>query len=187
MLKIFSRLVLKSYGWKLSGQIPTHINKAIIIQAPHTSYSDFYVGWHASNVLGVKFHFMIKKEAFNTPLGWLLKRCGGVPVDRKNPKRTVKQLVDLFKKSKKMYLVITPEGTRKYTNNWKKGFYTIAQAAGVPILMGYIDYKHKRCGLSDTVLYPQGIYEADFKIIKAFYTGKNAKYPENFNLTQAHP
>lgn len=183
MLKLFSKIVFKIYGWKLSGQIPSHIKKCIIIQAPHTSYSDFYIGWHASNVLGVKFRYMIKEEAFNTPLGWLLKASGGVPVNRNNPKGTVKRLVNYFTNNKKFFLVITPEGTRRYNAHWKKGYYTIAQKAQVPILMGFIDYKYKKCGLSDTVIYPSGDYDKDFEIIKNFYTGKNAKFPENFNLS----
>jgi len=33
------------------------------------------------------------------------------------------------------------------------------------------------------VMYPSGNFEEDFKIIEDFYRGKNAKYPEKFNLS----
>jgi len=184
MLKIISSLILRLYGWKIQGKIPADIKKCVIIQAPHTSYSDFFIGWHASNVLNVKFRFMIKQEAFKFPLGGLLKRCGGVPVDRGKAQNTIRQMLGFFKKEDTFYLVVTPEGTRQLNHNWKKGFYTIATAAQVPILFGFVDYKHKICGLSDIVLYPTGDFEKDFEIIKKFYTGINAKYPEHYNLTK---
>ncbi|MDD3877556.1 MAG: 1-acyl-sn-glycerol-3-phosphate acyltransferase [Bacteroidales bacterium] len=183
MLKIISLFIFRIKGWKIKGQIPPDIKKCVIIQAPHTSFYDFFIGWLASNIIRKKFRFMIKKEAFFFPLAGLLKACGGVPVDRNQPKGTTKMLVDYFKKNEKMYLVITPEGTREYTNNWKKGFYSIALAANVPVLLGYIDYKDKICGLSENILYPSGDYDKDFEIITNFYTGRQAKYPEHFNLS----
>jgi len=183
MLYYIASFILKIAGWRLQGKIPTDIKKCIIIQAPHTSYYDFYIGWLASKVLRVKFSFMIKKEAFKPITGSLLKACGGVPVDRGKSQRTVKHLVNTFKQSKEMYLIITPEGTRKLVHNWKKGYYTIAMAAEIPILLGFLDYKHKICGIGEDVLYPSGNYEADFKTIETFYKGRHAKYPENFNLS----
>ncbi len=40
-------------------------------------------------------------------------------------------------------LAVTPEGTRKRVNDWKKGFYFIALKANVPIVVAYFDYKKK--------------------------------------------
>ena len=170
-------------GWKLYGNIPDGIKKCVIIQAPHTSMYDFFIGWLASKTLKVKFRFMIKKEAFIFPLAGIIKSMGGIPVDRSHSQGVVKQIVSVFNNAENLYLVITPEGTRKYTANWKRGFYYIAQAAQVPVLLGYIDYKKKICGI-EKQLNITGNFEVDFKIIEDFYSGINAKFPENFNLSQ---
>ena len=53
----------------------------------------------------------------------------------------------------------------------------VAQQAGVPIILGFLDYKHKIAGVGP-VVYPSGDYEADLEKIKAFYRDKTAKYPE---------
>ena len=44
------------------------------------------------------------------------------------------------------HIAITPEGTRKAVPDWKKGFYIIAQKAGVPIVLTYIDFAKKEIG-----------------------------------------
>jgi len=178
-----ARFIFHIKGWKLYGSIPEGLKKCVIIQAPHTSMTDFFIGWLGSKVLRVKFRFMIKKEAFIFPLAGIIKAMGGIPVDRSKSQGIVKQIVNIFNTSENLYLVITPEGTRKYTAEWKKGFYYIAQAAQVPVLLGYIDYKKKICGVGRQI-HISGNFEEDFKIIEDFYRGFNAKYPEKFNLTQ---
>jgi 1-acyl-sn-glycerol-3-phosphate acyltransferase len=41
LLKRFSRLILRIAGWKISGEMPSHCPKSVIIAAPHTSNWDF--------------------------------------------------------------------------------------------------------------------------------------------------
>ena len=135
-----ARFIFHIKGWKLYGNVPDGLKKCVIIQAPHTSMIDFFIGWLSSKVIRVKFRFMIKKEAFIFPLAGIIKSMGGIPVDRSKSLGVVKQIVNVFNSSDSLYLVITPEGTRKYTTQWKKGFYYIAQAAQVPVLLGYIDF-----------------------------------------------
>lgn len=77
---------------------------------------------------------------FNLLFDWL----GGVPVDRSKRTSVTDQMVGQFNRRKEFQLAVTPEGTRKRVNDWKKGFYYIAQKANVPILMAYFDYKRKR-------------------------------------------
>jgi len=182
MLKLLARFIFYVKGWHIEGKIPDGLMKCVIIQAPHTSMMDFFVGWLASKIYGVKFRFIIKKEAFIFPLAGIIKSMGGIPVDRSRSQGTVRQLVDVFNRSDNLYLIITPEGTRAYTAHWKKGFYYIAQAAGVPVLLGFIDYKKKVCGIGGR-LDISGNFEEDFKIIEQFYKGMHAKYPEKFNLS----
>jgi hypothetical protein len=79
-------------------------------------------------------------------LGIVLRSLGGIAVDRKRNSNMTDFAVSLFEKSETMYLVFTPEGTRKYNPNWKKGFYYIALKANVPIYICYVDFATKTGG-----------------------------------------
>lgn len=183
MLKFISYLYLKIIGWKINGTFPPDIKKCIIIAAPHTSFYDFAIGRAAFYQFGInKIYFLIKKEVFKFPISGILKAMGGVPVDRGRSSNMVVSLTKMFKEKEKFLLIITPEGTRKYVENWKKGFYHIAENAQVPIVLSYVDYGKKEGGLGP-VIFPSGNYEEDFKIIQEFYKDKTAKYPEKFSLS----
>ncbi len=181
-MKLLSKFVLKIWGWKIHGIIPPGIEKCVVIAAPHTSNWDFFIGRFAYFAIGVKIKFLIKKEVFFFPLGPILRAWGGIAVDRGKQNNIVGQVVDHFNKSESLYVLITPEGTRKLNKRWKKGFYHIAEKANVPIAFGYADFKKKEAGVG-LVIYPCGDYKKDLKIIQDFYRDKAAKYPEQFNLT----
>ena len=83
----------------------------------------------------------------------------------------------MFEKSETLYLVFTPEGTRKYNDKWKKGFYYIAQKAQVPIYIAYIDYAKKTGGF-DKLFEPTGDVEKDIKEIKQILSKYKGKFPE---------
>lgn len=179
----FSRFILKIFGWKPISQIPKDLGNCIFIVAPHTSFWDFPIGRLSASAYKLNVKFMIKKEYFRFPLKRFLLWLGGIPVDREHGSNVTKHVVDVFKNSKDLCLIITPEGTRKYTKRWKKGYYFIATAAKVPILLCYVDYKEKVCCVSDVVIHPSGNYEEDLKIIEDFYRGRVARHPEKFNLS----
>ena len=181
MLALFSKMVLKLMGWRVHSVFPPGIRKCVIAVAPHTSNADFIIGRLAYWVIGVKVHFLIKKEAFKFPFGGILKASGGIPVDRSRNNKMVDQITRLFNESESLYVVITPEGTRKRSPNWKKGFYHIAVSAGVPIALGYMDYAKKEGGIGK-VIYPNGDMEGQLREIKEFYRDKTAKHPELFDL-----
>ena len=88
----------------------------------------------------------------------------------------------LFKQYDTLNIVITPEGTRKLVKQWKRGFYYIALRAKVPIVMGFLDFKTKELGFGP-IIYPSGDYDADWKLIEAFYRGITAKHPDRYNLS----
>jgi 1-acyl-sn-glycerol-3-phosphate acyltransferase len=177
-----SRTILKMIGWKAVNTVKDFPDKCIITSAPHTSFWDFVLGRLCMWALDIESNFLIKQEMFRFPFRHLLLWSGGTPVDRGRGSNLVKPIVDIIKKTDKFHLVITPEGTRKLTKNWKRGYYFIAHAANIPIVLGYIDYKEKVCAMTQ-VLYPTGHYEEDFKIIETFYRGHVAKNPEWFNLS----
>ncbi|MDR0232213.1 MAG: 1-acyl-sn-glycerol-3-phosphate acyltransferase [Dysgonamonadaceae bacterium] len=174
---IYCRLL----GWKsdLQVEIP---DKCVVCVAPHTSNWDFIIGKIFYSSLKGKIHFLMKKEWFFFPLGYIFKAMGGVPVDRKNKKTSLtEQMIERFNRSKEYRLAISPEGTRKKNTQWKTGFYYIALGAKVPISLAHIDYEKKEIGLSLNFL-PTGNVEDDMEKIKNFYVGFKGKYPENFSL-----
>lgn len=174
--------LLKVFGWKIEADDISEIKKAVIIMAPHTSNWDFPIGRFALLERRISIRTMIKKESFWFPLGVVLRWLGAIPVDRAHSPKTVKAITQQFDKNKEFILLITPEGTRKLTKRWKKGFYFIAQTANVPIILGFLDYSKKIAGLGP-VIYPSGDYDEDMKKIEAFYADKVARHPEKFNLS----
>lgn len=169
-------------GWNTSGALPEGINKAVLISAPHTSYWDFVIGRFTFWAIRVNIRFLIKKEVFFFPLGILLRKLGGLPVERNTANTMVDQVVRMFNEHESLVVVITPEGTRQKVDRWKKGFYLIAQRARVPIALGYINYRNKTGGVGP-IIHPSGDYEKDMKIIRDFYRDKVARYPERFDLS----
>lgn len=175
--------ILKIIGWEISGQIPEHVKKVVLIQAPHTSLWDFVIGRIVFWYYGYNVRLLIKKEAFKWPFGGMMKALGGIPVNRRKNEKTVDAVARMVNEHNDIVLVITPEGTRKRVDNWKRGFYYIALKAEVPIALGWIDYPVKQGGIGPT-FYPSGDFEKDFKMIEDFYQGYRGKHPERFNLSE---
>ncbi|MEQ9300168.1 MAG: 1-acyl-sn-glycerol-3-phosphate acyltransferase [Cyclobacteriaceae bacterium] len=176
MIRQFFILMYKITGWKIKGDRPS-VPKYILIVAPHTSYWDFPVGWAAKTILRLKGVFLGKAELFKTPvIGWILKKMGGVPVDRSKNTKLVDFVADLFKRHEELAVVLTPEGTRSYVPKWKTGFYYMALTSEVPIVMVGFDFKHKVVELKEP-FYPTGNLEADMDFILDYFRGVAGKYP----------
>lgn len=170
--------ILKKRGWVIDESAPLNVNRAVVVMGPHTSNWDFIIGKIAFAHYRVNGMFLIKKDLFFPPLGWILKALGGIPVDRKKNNNVTEQAVNLLRKSEKCFLVFTPEGTRSYNPNWKKGFYHIAMRANVPIYIGYIDYPKKKGGFH-SLFQPTGDVDADIRYIKTVLSQYTGKVPEN--------
>ena len=82
-MRKFSRFIFKLFGWEIDKTSPEGIKKCVVCMGPHTSNYDFIIGRLAFVQYGVKGSFLIKKELFFLPLGWILKGIGGIPVDRR--------------------------------------------------------------------------------------------------------
>ena len=182
----FWRFVLKIFGWRFDAGNNPDIHRCVLIMAPHTSVWDFVIGRISLWILGVKAKILIKKEFFRFPLGPLLRHMGGVSIDRGNRhNNVVQQVVKKFEENEQFTLVVTPEGTRKYTKRWKHGFYDIAKGANVPIVLTYIDYAKKQSGVGESFI-PSGDYDKDIIKIQNHYKNVGAKYPENFNMSRMY-
>ncbi len=174
--------LLKLLGWKVENKMGDKLpKKAVVLSVPHTSLTDFVIGFLAYRNLGLKAYFLIKKEAFFFPLGYFLKKWGGIPVDRKRKSNIVQDIVKEFNNRDEFLFTITPEGTRSKRLKWKEGFHRIAKAANVPIIIGYIDYKTKQIGI-ETDYHIQGTAEYDTPRIMKYYIGMEGRHPEKFAL-----
>jgi 1-acyl-sn-glycerol-3-phosphate acyltransferase len=168
--------LLKLFGWRIEGQLPA-IPKLVLIGAPHTSNWDFIVMLAAAFTHRARFNWMGKKAIFRWPFGKFFQWLGGIRIDRSVSSGVVAQSIDAFHNSAKLILTITPEGTRKKTDRWKSGFYHIAVGAGVPIVLGYVDYPAKVAGFGP-VITPTGDIDGDMELMEEFYADKRGKFPE---------
>lgn len=176
MLQIISRVILKLFGWSLDRSVPEK-SRYLIIGAPHTSNWDFPLTLLAIWGLGISFSWVAKHTLFVGPVGSVLRRLGGIPVDREKRSGFLGDMVDAFAGDDSLKLAIAPEGTRSKEEFWRGGFYQIAAKAGVDICLGYVDYESKTIGLGP-LLKPSGDVKADFDTISLFYADKRGRYPE---------
>jgi 1-acyl-sn-glycerol-3-phosphate acyltransferase len=170
-----ARAATKLFGWKVDVAEPPP-NKCVIIGAHHTSNWDFFAALALKFSANLKINFLMKDSLFGGPLGWMMSKLGGIPVNRSTRANLVEQLTERFKQSETLRIALSPEGTRRQTSHWKTGFYYIALGANVPIVMGYADYVRKVVGLGP-LLHPSGDIQSDFNLIRAFYANIIPRYP----------
>jgi 1-acyl-sn-glycerol-3-phosphate acyltransferase len=131
-------------GWRIRFDgLPAAQGVAIVY--PHTSNWDFPVGILAKWGIGIPVTFWGKDVLFKLPLfGRWLRWLGGVPVDRSSPHGIVGAMAESMKSARAdgrfLWLALAPEGTRRYVDGWRSGFYHVALAAQVPIGLVRFDY-----------------------------------------------
>jgi len=148
----FSRQCFKQLylgqGWRFIGEFP-NVPKAVAIISPHTSNYDAWYGFLAMLGVGVKLTILGKDSLFRTPLGPVLKWVGVIPVKRNSSQGLTQNIIQTIQHTDKIWLGIAPEGTRKQAEKIKSGFYHIAHAANIPIVMFAFDkgfyHWHKYC------------------------------------------
>lgn len=159
-LRWFSRTVLKLLGWKVVGNIPKELKQCVVIGAPHTTNWDMPFSLMVAFSLDVPLYWVGKDSIFKFPFGGLMRWMGGIPVDRSKSNNMVEATVQQFDQHAELRIMMSPEGTRSKVDKWKSGFYYIAHEAGVPIALGFIDYKQKQAGVLGS-FETSGDYEAD--------------------------
>jgi 1-acyl-sn-glycerol-3-phosphate acyltransferase len=177
MLKKIARSILRVSGWEVVGEVPD-IDKAVYIAAPHTSNWDGFWLLVGKTVLNLEARFLAKHTLFWWPLGAILRRLGAIPIDRSRGAGVVQQLIDMFRENERLNLALAPEGTRKWRQYWKTGFYRIAVDADVPIVLCFIDYDTKKMGIGG-VFRPSGDVNKDLKYLRDFYTSYAPRHPRN--------
>ena len=183
--RIVWRILIGLYrwkGWRFEGEAPD-VRKCVILGAPHTSNWDFVFFTGATAEEGVEPSFMGKHTLFK---GWMknfMYDMGGVPVDRTKRANYVEQVTDAFEKADRLALVIAAEGTRSSNGEWKSGFYHIAQAADVPVVVAWVSWKRRVLGFSEPI-WPSGDYGRDLKKIANFLLSKRPDY-ERYKVLDA--
>lgn len=168
------RGLLRLSGWRLLGQLPD-LPKVILIGAPHSSYWDGIWGLMMKIGLGININIMIKREVLEGPLGIILRPIGMIPINRDAALNVVGQMVQRFNEHERMWLGITPEGTRKHVKQWKSGFLRIARDAHVPIQTIFIDYPTKTFTIGP-VVHASDDPDADMIAIRALFRPYRGKY-----------
>ncbi len=174
--RLFGRFCLNALGWRLTGEIPNY-SKVILVGAPHSSNWDFILSMCCSLACGIKLSYLMKKEAFIWPLKGLFLYLGGIPVNRKSSQDIVPQITHWIKTNDKVWIAITPEGTRTTVKHWKTGAARMAWDAQVPLVLVGWDYPKKIMTIG-MQWQPTGDADADTAKMKAYvtknFTGKNS-------------
>jgi 1-acyl-sn-glycerol-3-phosphate acyltransferase len=167
---------LKLLGWSIKGDFPQK-KKFICAVAPHTSNWDFVIGVAVMLALELKINFLGKKAIFIWPFRGLLKRIGGIPVDRSHRHGVVGQMVKKFNDSEQMVFALAPEGTRSKTVEWKTGFLHIAHQANVPVVPVSLHFDKKEIYIQPESYVNQDI-SSELIRIKQYFDCSCAKNPQ---------
>lgn len=173
-----SRTLARTY-WRLSRwelrTEPFPDRSGLLVGAPHTSNWDFVFMLAIAGEAGAKIRWLGKHTLFRGWRGPLMRRLGGIPVDRRDPAGVVDDVLAMVRSGEVVHLVVTPEGTRS-GSGWKSGFYRIAREAGLPVTLGYVDRTTMTVGLGPTIELT-GDVRADMDTVRAFYADKAGFHP----------
>ena len=172
------RTLLSLAGWRLDGD-PPDAPKFVVLAAPHTSNWDFVIGMAALFALGLRLSWLGKQTLFRRPFGPVMRWLGGLPIDRRSSHGIVAETVRAFEARERFIVAVAPEGTRSKVDRWKTGFYHIACQTGVPIAMGFLDYRRRVVGFGP-ILVPGGDLERDLAAIRKFYATITPRRPAGF-------
>lgn len=186
MKKLIGKLALKLLGWKvvLHGDVD-NLNRCVLVVAPHTDNMEYILGNLSYWQLGKKLKIIIKDAHTKAWYGSVVKSLGGIGIDRSQKNDLVNFVANEFKKDD-FSLVITPEGTRSWVPKWRKGFYHMAVAAKVPIVLAAGDFKRKTIYLGYKIPYEKIAsvpYEEVMEEIENYYIIHDIqpKIKENWN------
>ena len=167
-------------GWRCPRPLPRDLKKCVIVVAPHTSYWDFALFILLVIAYRMRVNVLVKHSVFIGPLAWLLHYCGAIPIDRRRPNARIAEIVKLFAARDCLNLVITPEGTRGPRTHWKMGFFHIAQAADVPVVVAYLDAHKKEVSMGYQFQPKQADMETQMQKLYAFYDQCAGINPQNY-------
>jgi 1-acyl-sn-glycerol-3-phosphate acyltransferase len=175
--RFIARIFWAFSRWRLVTE-PAPTRPTVLIGAPHTSNWDFVFMLAISWRLDMRIKWLGKKSLFRGWRGPIMRRLGGIPVDRDSPSHLVDEVVERIQSGEVFGLVVTPDGTRSGHSKWKSGFYRIARETQIPVTLGYVDRTTMTTGLGPTIELT-GDVSKDMDRIRAFYADKAGARPEH--------
>ncbi|MER3389618.1 MAG: 1-acyl-sn-glycerol-3-phosphate acyltransferase [Microcella sp.] len=175
--RLVARVFWAFSRWRLASE-PAPDRPTVLVGAPHTSNWDFVFMLAIAWRLDMHFRWLGKKSLFRGWRGPIMRRLGGIPVDRDAPTTVVSEVLDRIRSGDVFGLVVTPDGTRTGHTHWKSGFYRIAREANLPLTLGYVDRTTMTTGLGPTIELT-GDVPNDMDRVRAFYADKSGARPEN--------
>lgn len=176
LLQRAAGFLLRRAGWTISGAVPA-APRYVLVASPHSSNWDTAVMLLFAAHFGIGLRWVGKRESFRGPLGPLLRRLGGIPIERAGGRGVVASTAEVFRDGAPLALAIAPDGTRSARDYWRSGFYHIARAADVPLVLSFLDWGARRAGIGPTLTLT-GDIAADMDHIRTFYAGMVGRYPE---------
>ena len=170
------KFLMKISGWKTTGNLPED-QRVVLVAGPHTSNWDFVLAMSLILSLDVRIHWVGKHSIFKKGFRRLLKKLGGIPVNRINPEALKGEIYNITKKYKGFAIAISPEGTRKKVERLKSGFLRIANETNSKIMMVGVDFSNKPIVFGD-FFNPSGDKDKDLRFIKDYFDNFTGKRPE---------
>lgn len=175
--RLLARAFWSISRWRLVTE-PAPDRPTVLIGAPHTSNWDFVFMLAIAWRLDMHFRWLGKSSLFRGWRGPIMRKLGGIPVDRSAPSAVVSEVVARIRSGEVFGLVVTPDGTRSGHSHWKSGFYRIARDTDMPVTLGYVDRTTMTTGLGPTFALT-GDVSRDMDRIRAFYADKSGARPEH--------
>ena len=176
ILRFIGKAAMKITGWKTVGHFPRD-ERVVLVVGPHTSNWDFVVAMSAVLSWDINIHWVGKHSIFKKGFRRVLRKMGGIPVNRADPDALKEEIVDITNKYKGFIIGLAPEGTRKKVERLKTGFLRIANDTNSKIMLAGIDFSNKTIELGE-FFSPSGDVEQDLNNIKHYFSNFSGKRPE---------
>ena len=176
LLQKIGKFFLTITGWKFKGDIPRS-DRIILVAGPHTSNWDFLLALAFIFGLNLNVYWIGKHTLFKNGFSKLMRKLGGIPVDRRSPELLMNEVSHIVKKQQGVIIAISPEGTRKKVERLKSGFLRIAEATNSQIMLTGIDFESKLIHLG-RLFQPSGNTETDLLNVHNYFRQFKGKRPE---------
>lgn len=176
LLQKIGKFFLTITGWKFKGDIPRS-DRIILVAGPHTSNWDFLLALAFIFGLNLNVFWIGKHTLFKNGFSKIMRKLGGIPVDRASPELLMNEVSHIVKKQKGVIIAISPEGTRKKVERLKSGFLRIAKTTNSQILLAGIDFESKLIHLGK-LFQPSGNTESDLLNVHNYFRQFKGKRPE---------
>ena len=176
LLQKIGKFFLRLSGWKFKGDIPRR-DRIILVAGPHTSNWDFLLALAFIFGLNLNVFWIGKHTLFKNGFSKIMRKLGGIPVDRASPELLMNEVSHIVKKQQGVIIAISPEGTRKKVERLKSGFLRIAKTTNSQILLAGIDFESKLIHLGK-LFQPSGNTESDLLNVHNYFRQFKGKRPE---------